>query len=157
MLAQAAILTWKVTLMDYLQHFIHEGQEVYVGNHLIADLWGIENHFDTVEILECFGNSCVDAGATVLFKHCHPFGEGCGTTGVIVLSESHASWHHYPEVNMIAIDIFMCGTANPMLALPRIKQFWKPKIIELNDIKRGILDTNKVPAKVAEILERSQI
>lgn len=154
MLARAAILTWKVDVMNYLEHFIQQGAEVYVGNHLIADLWGIENHFDTQEILDCFSNACVDAGATVLFKHCHPFGEGCGTTGVIVLSESHASWHHYPEVNMIAIDVFMCGTANPLLALPRIKEFWKPQLIDLSDMKRGILDTKKVPAKVAKMLER---
>lgn len=130
--------------MDVFEHFIKEGPEIYVGNHLIVDLWGIENHQCHDSILDCFAKSCEDAGATVLFKHCHPFGEGCGTTGVIVLSESHCSWHHYPEVNLITIDAFMCGTANPLLTLPRIKAFWKPHHVDTQLLKRGTVEHHKL-------------
>jgi hypothetical protein len=49
----------------------------------------------------------------------------------------------------------MCGSANPLLAMPRIKEFWKPQLIDLSDMKRGILDTTKVPARVAKMLERA--
>ena len=132
--------------MDVFEHFIKDPTGTYVGNHLIADLWGVENHTDPQEIVSCFRDACQDAGATVLFEHCHPFGEGCGTTGVIVLSESHASWHHYPEVSMISIDIFMCGTAHPEKALPRIKDFWKPRCVDYNHLRRGIVSATKLPA-----------
>jgi S-adenosylmethionine decarboxylase len=113
-------------MSEVFAHFICDANEIYVGNHLIADLWGITNHHDQTSIMDTFTDACKDAGATVLFSHCHPFGPDSGTTGVIVLAESHLSWHHYPEVNMISIDIFMCGTANPSLAMKRIKDFWMP-------------------------------
>lgn len=130
--------------MDRFEHFIQSDNGIYVGNHLTADLWGIKNHFDPDAITKMFVNSCQDAGATVLFSHCHPFGPECGTTGVIILAESHASWHHYPEVHMISIDIFMCGTANPVLAMPRIKLFWEPAHVDLNIMKRGKVEEFKL-------------
>ena len=138
--------------MDPLAHFIREGTDTYVGNHLIVDLWGVNNSTCHDAILDCFAKACEDAGATVLFKHCHDFGAGCGTTGVIVLSESHLSWHAYPEVNMLALDIFMCGTANPDLALPRIKEFWQPNLVERHHMRRGQVLPHKVPDHVAPML-----
>jgi S-adenosylmethionine decarboxylase len=131
--------------MDYFEHFIRSDDGIYVGNHLIADLWGIYNHADGSMILDTFVNACTDAGASVLFSHCHPFGEGCGTTGVVVLSESHLSWHHYPEVNMISIDIFMCGIANPSRAMPRILEFWQPTCTDIKTLKRGCVEDHKLP------------
>lgn len=134
--------------MDHFAHFIRDTDAIYVGNHLIADLWGIENHFDPTIIKSVFIDACVDAGATVLFSHCHPFGPDCGTTGVIVLAESHLSWHHYPEVNMISIDIFMCGSANPSRAMPRIEEFWTPSHIDMRMIKRGCVSDSKLPSRL---------
>lgn len=131
--------------MDHFEHFIRDAGSIYVGNHLIADLWGIENHMDPDAITEVFTKACQDAGATVLFSHCHPFGPDSGTTGVIVLAESHLSWHHYPEVQMISIDIFMCGSANPSLAMSRIKEFWKPTHIDRSNIRRGCVEEHKLP------------
>lgn len=138
--------------MDPLTHFIREGENTYVGNHLIIDLWGVQNHTCHDEILTCFAKACEDAGATVLFKHCHDFGAGCGTTGVIVLSESHLSWHAYPEVGLLAVDIFVCGTAHPELALPRIQEFWQPTLMERHHMKRGQVQPHKVPVHVANLL-----
>lgn len=134
--------------MDHFEHFIRDGNEIYVGNHLIADLWGIKNEFDPKLITDMFISSCKVAGATVLFSHCHPFGDESGTTGVIVLAESHLSWHHYPEVNMISIDIFMCGLANPNLAMPIIEKFWNPSHVDIRNIRRGKVEPHKIPAKL---------
>ena len=36
-------------------------------------------------------------------------GGGEGVTGFYLLSESHCSYHTYPESNYIAVDIFTCG------------------------------------------------
>ncbi|QKJ68277.1 adenosylmethionine decarboxylase (plasmid) [Deefgea piscis] len=36
-------------------------------------------------------------------------GGGEGVTGFFLLSESHCSYHTYPENNYIAIDVFTCG------------------------------------------------
>ena len=137
--------------MNCFEHFIREDKEIYVGNHLIADLWGITNHDDADAIKDIFIEACKDAGASVLFSHCHPFGEGCGTTGVIVLAESHLSWHHYPEVNMISIDIFMCGTADPRKAMSRIEKFWKPNCMDVKNLNRGRVADHKLPEHLTEI------
>ena len=46
-------------------------------------------------------------GFTVVGRAFHQF-EPHGSTGVLVLSESHFSAHTYPELNKIYIDVFCC-------------------------------------------------
>ena len=46
-------------------------------------------------------------GFTVVSRAFHQF-EPHGTTGVLVLSESHFSAHTYPEHNRIYLDVFCC-------------------------------------------------
>lgn len=49
---------------------------------------------------------------TILQYNFHKFdSEGEGVTGFFLLSESHCSYHTYPENNYIAIDVFTCGRA----------------------------------------------
>jgi len=141
--------------MNIFEHFIKSETGIYAGKHVIVDLWGVVNHSQESEIVECFSQACVDAGATVLFKHCHHFGEGAGTTGVVVLSESHLSWHAWPEASMVAIDIFMCGQADPEMALPRIKDFWKPKTIDFSIMQRGIVKPHKLPFDITHFVAKS--
>jgi S-adenosylmethionine decarboxylase len=45
---------------------------------------------------------------TVVSKAFHQF-EPHGTTGVLVLAESHFSAHTYPEHNKVYIDVFCCN------------------------------------------------
>ena len=47
-------------------------------------------------------------GFTVVARSFHQF-EPHGTTGVLVLAESHFSAHTYPELNRIYIDVFCCS------------------------------------------------
>ena len=47
-------------------------------------------------------------GFTVVARSFHQF-EPHGTTGVLVLAESHFSAHTYPEHNRIYIDVFCCS------------------------------------------------
>lgn len=50
------------------------------------------------------------ADFTVLRYEEHKFEtEGAGVTGFFLLSESHCSFHTYPENNYIAVDVFKCG------------------------------------------------
>jgi S-adenosylmethionine decarboxylase len=64
----------------------------------------------------------------------------------------YLSWHAYPEVNLLALDIFMCGSARPQLALARIKDFWQPKTIDIQHMKRGTVASHKLPAEIASQL-----
>jgi S-adenosylmethionine decarboxylase len=65
----------------------------------------------------------------------HQF-EPHGTTGVLVLAESHFSAHTYPEKNMIYIDVFSCKEFNNDTVIKSIKDAFNPKRIRTNYLTR---------------------
>ena len=67
------------------------------------------------------------------------FDENQGITGVIVLAESHINIHTWPELEFAALDIFMCGKTNPVAAIPVLESTFKPKLIEVQTVTRGII------------------
>lgn len=54
--------------------------------------------------------AAMDAGATVVSSHFHPFVPQ-GLSGVIVIAESHITIHTWPEHGYAAVDVFTCGEA----------------------------------------------
>ena len=56
-----------------------------------------------------FGAALRRAGATVVQELSHAF-PGTGLTCVLILSESHAVLHTWPETGTVNIDIFSCST-----------------------------------------------
>jgi len=75
--------------------------------HLIGYIEGVwvskSSHLEV--IMNRIAERC---GFTVVGRSFHQF-EPQGTTGVLVLSESHFSAHTYPELNKIYIDVFCCS------------------------------------------------
>lgn len=110
---------------------------VFAGTHLLVDLWGATNLNSIKEIEETLIKAAKEAGATVLYSYLHPF-KPYGVSGVVVLAESHISIHTWPERGYAAIDIFMCGNAKPYLAIPILKEFFKPNSVQVSESKRGI-------------------
>ena len=111
-----------------------------LGKHLILEVWGAEGSlpfWQMDEAAEVLKQAAIDAGATVLSERWHHFGEGFGYTGVVILAESHISVHSWPEHGYAAIDLFMCGHADPMLAIPAIEKFYKPHRMETTLLERG--------------------
>lgn len=98
------------------------------GRHLLADLSGIAaQRLSDCATLEALLRAAAEAaGAHVLFSHFHGFGAGQGVTGVLLLAESHITIHTWPEDGFAAADIFMCGAAQPELALAIIEQSLAP-------------------------------
>lgn len=98
------------------------------GQHLLADLSGIEaaRLSDCAMLENLLRQAAQAAGAHVLFSHFHGFGTGLGVTGVVLLAESHITIHTWPENGYAAADIFMCGAAQPELALAVIEQTLHP-------------------------------
>ena len=85
------------------------------GQHLLVDMEGIEAAFlDSEErISRAMVQTVQEAGLTLLSYHCHklmPAGISC----VGVLTESHISFHTWPEEGVITLDLFTCGP-NPLL------------------------------------------
>jgi S-adenosylmethionine decarboxylase len=125
--------TWKGKRMA---GFIQEGSLCFAGKHLLLDLHDCEYNAPMEQIQQAMIQACLATGATVLFDYAHPF-EGNGSSGVIVLAESHGSWHQWPENNFVAIDIFVCGTCDPHLAVPVLVSLFKPKRVNVKLEKRG--------------------
>ena len=96
------------------------------GTHLLIDFWG-SSQLDAERIKLALNHAAAACGATVLAVHLHSFGNNAGITGFAMLAESHISIHTWPELDYIALDVFMCGNSNPHLALPVLRQFFNPK------------------------------
>jgi S-adenosylmethionine decarboxylase len=61
------------------------------------------------EISETFTAALEGAGATILQTVVHTF-PGDGLTCALLLSESHAVLHTWPETSTVNLDIFSCST-----------------------------------------------
>jgi S-adenosylmethionine decarboxylase len=57
----------------------------------------------------------------------------------LTLAESHLTIHTYPEFGYAAIDVFTCGTGNPMKAAEHFRKVLKPKVTSVNSQRRGVL------------------
>lgn len=117
--------------------FVIDGDITYAGQHLLLDLYDCENMSDVESIIEITTMAAKATGATVLFNHGHPF-DGGGSSGVIILAESHISWHSWQLERFIAIDIFVCGSCNPYLAIPILEKFFSPGRLATKMERRGI-------------------
>ncbi|MGZ3184697.1 MAG: adenosylmethionine decarboxylase [Telluria sp.] len=109
------------------------------GTHLLADLQGIDPALlaDPARIDALLRDAAQAAGATILHSHFHTFGEPLGVTGVVLLAESHISIHTWPEHGFAAVDIFMCGAAQPERALAVIEAALQPAAREVKLLPRG--------------------
>lgn len=109
------------------------------GTHLLADFYGVE----AAQLVSCEAIDALlragaqAAGAHILHSHFHSFGDAMGVTGVVMLAESHISIHTWPEFGFAAADIFMCGDAQPKLALEVIQHALGPASSIVQTIARG--------------------
>ncbi len=100
------------------------------------DIWGAQ-HLDDLPVLErVLEESVAMAGATLLSLQLHHFGSGQGVTGVAMLCESHVSIHTWPESGYAALDVFMCGDADPYLAVQHWRASLQPQRCVVRVLKR---------------------
>ncbi len=112
---------------DRKDHFIERNGVRCAGTHLIIDLFGAKRLDDLKHIKETL-KRCVDvAGATLLHIHLHHFTPNGGVSGVAVLAESHISIHSWPEADYAALDVFMCGDADPHATIEVLNAAFKPE------------------------------
>lgn len=118
-------------------HFVVRNGVRCAGAHLIVDLYQA-SRLDDIEHIEQALRDCVDAaGATLLHIHLHHFEPNGGVSGVAVLAESHISIHSWPEHGYAALDVFMCGDANPDACVPVLREAFNPKRIAVSEHLRG--------------------
>ena len=121
---------------DRQDHFALRKGVRCAGVHLIVDLHDATGLND-IDLIEETLRQCVTAaGATLLHIHLHHFQPG-GVSGVAVLAESHISIHTWPEAGYAALDIFMCGKADPDDCIPVLREAFKAKRVDVDEILRG--------------------
>ena len=94
-----------------------ESKYEFIGHHFRASFYQCDikalNDIETLK--KIMSQACVEAGATVLGILDKKFevpnhSELIGGAIALLLSESHASIHTYPEYQSCFIDFFTCGT-----------------------------------------------
>jgi S-adenosylmethionine decarboxylase len=121
---------------ERVDHFAVRQGVRCAGVHLIVDLHEAQG-LDDIDMIEATLRRCVDtAGATLLHIHLHHF-QPNGVSGVAVLAESHISIHTWPDIGYAALDIFMCGKAEPERCIPVLTEAFKAKRVEVNELLRG--------------------
>ena len=114
------------------------GEEV-LGRHLIADMTGLSPALlrDGSRIMRILKEALDQAGFHSLNSVEHHFVErGAGFTGMVLLEESHAAVHTYPELQYLALDIFACGPLDPSSVMDTLVRELAPLAVDVRTLTR---------------------
>ena len=112
-----------------------------IGTHMLVDMHGVQAKLlaDEQLLVELLVNSLHEAGFNVISHFSHKFpGDQSGVTAMALLSESHAAFHSYPEYEVLAMDIFSCGSANLEEVLRAIVAALRPTRVAKSTTPRGM-------------------
>lgn len=115
-------------------------ESISIGGHIVADLTGIDapQLRDPAPMMKWLRRGLDDAGYNRLDEIIHRFeGGGNGFTAVILLAESHAALHTYPERGYLALDVFGCGSADPRKVVESLIQELDPACSRVRTIERS--------------------
>jgi len=120
------------------------------GLHIIADLYNCQKGdflVSSAKLRELCVNACKDAGLTVLGDHFIQFDGADGTqqggsTGAVVLAESHLAIHTWPERDGATLDVYVCNytadnTGKAEAVYKTLVKALKPGDILVERIQRG--------------------
>ena len=81
---------------------------------------------------------CVEAaGATLLHIHLHRLRRRAASQGWRCWQRATSSIHSWPEAGYAALDVFMCGDADPNLAVPVLKEAFEADDVQVKEHRRG--------------------
>ena len=125
-----------VPVEEAADHFCVRNGVKCAGAHLIIDLYDAKRLDDIEHIEDTLRKCAAAAKATLLHIHLHHF-QPNGVSGVAVLAESHISIHTWPEAGYAALDVFMCGKADPDACVPILREAFKVKRVAVSELLRG--------------------
>ena len=111
-----------------------------LGRHIMAEYHGCDPQVigdkEAVRLLMLEGARLMNATiVTDVFHNFNPH----GVSGVVVISESHAAVHTWPERGIASVDIFSCGSnINPSAALDFLKRGFGAGRKSVMEISRGL-------------------
>lgn len=118
---------------------LHAEEYAFCGKHFLASYVGCDQ--EAISNLAALEQKMIEAvlasGATILGSCTHYF-EPDGFTFVLLLSESHASIHTYPEHRSCFVDLFTCGEACSEELFDRVlRQYLQPMGVESRVLLRS--------------------
>lgn len=128
----------KLIIIMFLFSSILLGEYQFKGRHFIASYYDCDKNAldDCSQIEEVMREACLASGASVIDDLSFSF-DPCGVTMVVLLSESHASIHTYPEYGACFVDLFTCGDQCLATKFSLIlEEFLKPKQKNLKILER---------------------
>ena len=126
------------------------------GLHIIADLYNCQKGdllVSSQQLRDLCVGACTGAGLTVLGDHFYQFDGADGTqeggsTGAVVLAESHLAIHTWPERDGATLDVYVCNytsdnTAKAEAVYRALIRALKPGDVLVERVQRG----RDLPAK----------
>lgn len=90
------------------------------------------------DIAAAFAAALGRAGATIVQALTHVF-PGAGLTCVLILSESHAALHTWPETGTVHIDIFSCSSRLKSLeAIDEVSRSVGARHVSVQEVRRAV-------------------
>jgi S-adenosylmethionine decarboxylase len=98
---------------------------------------------DGAHLLWLIKQAALECGATIMKDENGDDVDGVvqfdpqGASGFVILTESHASFHSYPEKGFVAVDLYTCGSPDPKIAAAYIVNALNSKDYEIRFVPRG--------------------
>ena len=109
---------------------------IKVGEHITLDFLGVKKDYTPEFYEKVIYKIAKAAKVEILNVASHKF-EPQGFTLVALLSESHFSFHTFPERGVISFDFFTCGKVNPKVALKILRNEIQPERVVTNTFDRS--------------------
>lgn len=108
------------------------------GRHILVEFFGCDSDIldDIQQVEEVMREAVKASGANEVGCVFHKF-QPMGTSGVIVLSESHISIHTWPGEGYASVDFYTCGDCNPHAGVDILLDGLNGESYELIFIERG--------------------
>lgn len=112
----------------------------FTGRHALAELSGIDPAMlnRASLLMRVLRGSCEQHGARPLSCIPHTFTPQ-GVSIILLLEESHASMHTYPEHGRAFIDVFTCGRAiEPSRIVASVAAWLGGRVEGMREVARGV-------------------
>jgi S-adenosylmethionine decarboxylase proenzyme len=109
-----------------------------LGVHVLADVVDVADPecFDTAFLVGAFRDALHEAGTTIRRTVVEEFAPH-GLSVMVVLAESHASLHTWPERRAILLDVFTCGPVDPLPVVEKFAAKLGTCRVEVTRVDRG--------------------
>ena len=117
-----------------------------VGFQILADLYGVDpDIISKVDSLYSVIEDAVRAGSLTKISSDYYQFQPQGASGVVLLAESHLSFHTWPEHGLVTLDIYTCGDpTGAETAFDYIVDQLKPDTMDCKRLRRGVSVTEEL-------------